>query len=173
MFLTACSPKFMKTWLLWSYFSCTENFNQVLNLITSHHVHPRQLLTFSITPLSRTAAGSVWTNRGPDLVGIMCCCEPTVTWSVPGSACPDDIDSTNGWIPTDIHVRIYAETEYFNRSQHYRITPEEQPRMTMSSGFFQESIHLPPKSVNIKAIGSPMNMMAGEQQQSIWLAVNV
>ena len=52
------------------------------------------------------------------------------------SACPDDIDPFNGRIPTDIHVRIYAETEHFNRSQHYRITPEEQSRITMSSGFF-------------------------------------
>ncbi|WP_308204364.1 DUF1989 domain-containing protein [Mycolicibacterium pyrenivorans] len=26
------------------------------------------------------------------------------------SACPDDIDAANGWMPTDIHVRVYDST---------------------------------------------------------------
>lgn len=51
------------------------------------------------------------------------------------SACPDDIDPSNGWIPTDIFVRIYDEFQEFPRSQHYRLDPKEQPRMTQSSGF--------------------------------------
>lgn len=51
------------------------------------------------------------------------------------SACPDDIDPANGWNPTDIHVRIYDSELEFPRAIAHRITPEELPRMTKTSGF--------------------------------------
>lgn len=135
MFLTACSPKFYEDSGYFGHISCTENFNQVLK---PYHIASR----------ASWPAINFFYNTFVEDCGRIGMDEP---WSRPGdyvllranrdlicasSACPDDIDPSNGWIPTDIHVRIYAETEYFNRSQHYRITPEEQPRMTMSSGFF-------------------------------------
>ncbi len=51
------------------------------------------------------------------------------------SACPDDIDATNAWNPTDIHVRIYAAENSFSRAVAYRMTPDAEPRLTRETGF--------------------------------------
>lgn len=68
----------------------------------------------------------------------MSCLKQNVTYCVHYSACPDDIDTSNGWIPTDIFIRIYDEDQSFPPSKHYRIDPKERPRMTQSSGFFSQ-----------------------------------
>ncbi|MDO6805198.1 hypothetical protein Q4595_22290, partial [Wenyingzhuangia sp. 1_MG-2023] len=51
------------------------------------------------------------------------------------SACPEDVDSANGWCPTDIHVRVYDAEQTFPRSVAWRDIPEELPRMTQQTGF--------------------------------------
>ncbi|ANF83398.1 aminomethyltransferase (plasmid) [Acinetobacter sp. NCu2D-2] len=135
MFLTACSPKFYNDAGYFGHISCSDNFNQILK-------------NYGIAPRTSWPAINFFYNTMVEHCGTISMDEP---WSQPGdyilmranrdlvcasSACPDDIDPSNGWIPTDIHIRIYAETETFKRSQHYRLLPEEQPRMTQSSGFF-------------------------------------
>ena len=135
MFLTACSPKFYNDSGYFEHVSCSDNFNQILK-------------KYGIATRSSWPAINFFYNTFVQDCGTISMDEP---WSRAGdyvlmranrdllcasSACPDDIDPSNGWVPTDIHVRIYDETEQFERSQHYRILPEEQPRMTMSSGFF-------------------------------------
>ena len=128
MFLTACSPKFYNDAGYFGHISCTDNFNQVLK-------------PYGIAARDAWPAINFFYNTFVQDCGSIGLDEP---WSRPGdyvllranrdlvcasSACPDEIDPSNGWVPTDIHVRIYAETEEFKRSQHYRIHPEEQPRM--------------------------------------------
>ncbi|MFU8926122.1 DUF1989 domain-containing protein [Acinetobacter puyangensis] len=135
MFLTACSPKFYEDSGYFGHISCTENFNQVLKC-------------HGIAAKTAWPAINFFYNTQVEACGTISMDEP---WSRPGdyvllraakdlvcasSACPDDIDASNGWIPTDIHVRIYDEREYFPRSIAYRITPEEMPRMTKNSAFY-------------------------------------
>lgn len=135
MFLTACSPKFYNDLGYFEHISCTENFN---------HLLAKQ----GISPRSSWPAINFFYNTFVQSCGQIGMDEP---WSKAGdyvlmraerdlvcasSACPDDVDPSNGWVPTDIHVRIYAEHEHFPRSQHYRVLPEEQPRMTQTSGFY-------------------------------------
>ncbi len=134
MFLTACSPKFYEDSGYFGHISCTDNFNQIL----SKHGIQRK---------SAWPAINFFYNTQVEPCGTISMDEP---WSRPGdyvlmraqkdllcasSACPDDIDPSNGWVPTDIHVRIYDESQCFPRSQPYRLAPEELPRMTKMSGF--------------------------------------
>ena len=51
------------------------------------------------------------------------------------SACPCDVDEANGWNPTDIQVRTYAETNSFSRSIGYRKSPEAPLEHTKETGF--------------------------------------
>ena len=51
------------------------------------------------------------------------------------TACPCDIDPTNGWNPTDIQVRVYKENEDFKRSIGWRKTPEADVEPTKETGF--------------------------------------
>ncbi len=51
------------------------------------------------------------------------------------TACPSDIDATNGWDPTDIQVRVYGENEIFKRSIGWRASVESDMNETQKTGF--------------------------------------
>ena len=51
------------------------------------------------------------------------------------TACPDDIDATNAWNPTDIHVRVYPARNNFSRAIAYRMTPESEAKLTRETPF--------------------------------------
>lgn len=51
------------------------------------------------------------------------------------TACPCDIDPTNGWNPTDIQVRVYKENQDFKRSIGWRKTPEADVEPTKETSF--------------------------------------
>ncbi len=52
------------------------------------------------------------------------------------TGCPCDIDSANGWNPTDIQVRTYSQNEDFRASIGYRKTPEGEMVETKKTSFF-------------------------------------
>jgi len=51
------------------------------------------------------------------------------------TACPSDIDATNGWNPTDIQVRVYGADETFERSIGWRASVEMDLQDTRKTGF--------------------------------------
>ena len=51
------------------------------------------------------------------------------------SACPDDIDATNAWNPTDIHVRVYPATQEHPKAIAFRMKPDAEPRLTRETAF--------------------------------------
>jgi aminomethyltransferase len=51
------------------------------------------------------------------------------------SACPDDIDPTNAWNPTDIHVRVYPAKNIFKKAIAFRMKPDSDPVLTKETGF--------------------------------------
>ncbi|HEC75114.1 MAG TPA: DUF1989 domain-containing protein, partial [Methylophaga aminisulfidivorans] len=133
-FMFACTPKFYEDSGYFGHVSCTDNFNRVL-------------APYGIAPRAGWPAINLFFNTEIGACGTVFMDEP---WSRAGdyvliradrdllcgsSACPDDIDSSNGWNPTDIHVRIYGAENEFPRSIAHRTTPEELPRMTKFSGF--------------------------------------
>lgn len=53
------------------------------------------------------------------------------------TACPCDVDSANGWNPTDIQVRTYGKNEDFKRSHGYRKSAEADLEATKRTGFHE------------------------------------
>ncbi|MFP6704569.1 MAG: DUF1989 domain-containing protein [Alphaproteobacteria bacterium] len=51
------------------------------------------------------------------------------------TACPCDVDSANGWNPTDIQARVYGKNEDFERSVGWRKTPEADVEDTKRTPF--------------------------------------
>ncbi|WP_321326321.1 DUF1989 domain-containing protein [Thiomicrorhabdus sp.] len=140
-FLFACTPKYYEDQGYFGHINCTDNFN-------------KNLSQYGIKPRRGWPAINFFFNTYAEPCGTMNFAEP---WSRPGdyvlmranrdllcasSACPDDIDPANGWQPTDIHVRIYGESEEFPRSIAYRTIPEELSRMTKQTGFHSRTSKL-------------------------------
>ena len=133
-FLLACTAKYYEDAGYPGHPSCSENFN-------------RALQPYEIAPRPGWAALNFFFNTEVDCTGAIVGGE---AWSRPGdyvllqakrdllcatSACPDDIDSANGWHPTPIHVRIYDAGESFERAIGRRATADAPVRLTKSSAF--------------------------------------
>ena len=130
----ACTNRFYEDAGYPGHPSCSDNFNKVLE-------------QYGLAQRPGWQAVNLFYNTGISAQNAIFLDDP---WSRPGdyvlmratkdlvcgsSACPDDIDATNAWNPTDIHVRIYAAENTFSRAVAYRMTPDAEPRLTRESGF--------------------------------------
>jgi aminomethyltransferase len=130
----ACTARFYEDAGYPGHPSCSENFNFALD-------------RFGLDRRRGWQAVNLFYNTGVSAANAIFLDDP---WSRPGdyvllramkdlvcasSACPDDIDATNAWNPTDIHVRIYDSKNSFSRAVAYRMTPDAEPRLTRETGF--------------------------------------
>jgi len=131
----ACTNRFYEDAGYPGHPSCSDNFN---NALESYGLARRPgwqavnlFYNTGITAQNAIFLDDPWSRPG-DYV-LMRAMKDLVCGS---SACPDDIDATNAWNPTDIHVRIYAAENSFSRAVAYRMTPDAEPRLTRESGFY-------------------------------------
>jgi len=130
----ACTAKYYDEAGYPGHVNCSENFNAAL-------------AAYQIAPRKGWMAMNLFFNTFFDDAYQFTFDDP---WSRPGdyvllravkdmvcvsSACPCDIDPANGWNPTDIHIRLYARESLFKRAIAYRKTPDEEPQMTLETGF--------------------------------------
>ncbi|MEO0619545.1 MAG: DUF1989 domain-containing protein [Pseudomonadota bacterium] len=135
-YATACNARYYDDMGYPGHVNCTENFNGAID-------------RFGITPREGWEAINYFYNTWIDDDHALFADE---SWSRPGdyilmraltdlvcvtSACPDDIDPGNGWEPTDIHVRTYAEKNTFSRAVAFRMTPDADPQLTKETGFHE------------------------------------
>jgi aminomethyltransferase len=133
-FALACTRKYYEDLGYFGHRNCTENFNAELD-------------PFGVAPRKGWEAVNFFYNTAFDRELVMFLDEP---WSRPGdyillralddlvcasSACPDDVDPSNGWIPTDVHVRVYSPENRFQMAIAHRVTPDADPVMTKETGF--------------------------------------
>lgn len=130
----ACNPKYYEDRGYPGHVNCTENFNA-------------QLERYRIAARKGWPALNLFYNTAFDDANLLVFDEP---WSRPGdyvlmramtdlvcasSACPDDIDPSNAWVPTDVHVRVYDAERKFSMAISHRVTPESEASLTKQTAF--------------------------------------
>jgi len=130
----ACNARYYDDQGYPGHVNCTDNFNA-------------ELAPYGIAARKGWMALNFFYNTRIDDQNVLYFDEP---WSRPGdyvllraltdlvcvsSACPDDIDPSNGWNPTDIHVRTYSDKQRFSRGVAYRMTPDAEPQLTRETAF--------------------------------------
>ncbi|MFG1371767.1 DUF1989 domain-containing protein [Xanthobacter oligotrophicus] len=135
-FALACSAKYYEDMGYPGHANCSDNFNTVLS-------------PYGIRTRAGWPAINFFYNTAVDHTNALTMDEP---WSRPGdyvlmkaltdlvcatSSCADDIDPANGWVPTDIHVRVYDGAETFSRGTAFRMNAAAEPRLTRESAFHQ------------------------------------
>jgi aminomethyltransferase len=133
-FALACNAKYYEDMGYPGHVNCTDNFNG-------------QLGPFGIAARRGWPALNFFYNTFFSEANQLFFDEP---WSRPGdyvllramtdlvcasSACPDDIDPANAWIPTDIHVRVYPAERRFSMAIAHRVTPDAEPKLTQQTAF--------------------------------------
>lgn len=130
----ACNPKYYEDLGYPGHVNCTDNFNA-------------QLAPYDIAARKGWPGLNLFYNTAFDASSQLVFDEP---WSRPGdyvlmraatdlvcasSACPDDIDPANAWVPTDIHVRVYDAERKFSMAIAHRVTPESPADLTQQTAF--------------------------------------
>ena len=133
-FALACQAKYYEDMGYPGHINCTDNFNGAL-------------AAFEIAPRKGWEALNFFYNTAFDCNLQLVSDEP---WSRPGdyvmlraltdlvcasSACPDDIDPSNGWEVTDVHVRVYSPENRFSLAIAHRVTADAPPVLTRETAF--------------------------------------
>ena len=133
-FALACTARYYEAQGYFGHDNCSDNLS-------------RALAAHGVTGRAGWPAINFFFNTGVDAHQHLTLDEP---WSRPGdyvllramtdlvcasSSCPDDIDPANGWLPTDIHIRVYSEKERFSIAMATRKSPDADPVLTRESGF--------------------------------------
>ena len=133
-FALACHSKYYADMGYPDHVNCTDNFN-------------RSLASFGVAARSGWPGLNLFYNTSFDAHNQLVGDEP---WSRPGdyvlmraqkdlvcasSSCPDDIDPSNAWVPTDIHVRVYDAERKFAMAVATRVTPDAPAQLTKQTGF--------------------------------------
>ncbi len=130
----ACTARFYEDQGYPGHPSCSENFNT-------------ELAPYGVGPRGGWPCINLFYNTGLSAQQAIFLDDP---WSRPGdyvllramtdlvcasSACPDDIDATNAWNPTDIHVRVYPARHDFSKAIAFRMAPDSEPKLTRETAF--------------------------------------
>lgn len=130
----ACTARYYEDLGYPGHVNCSDNMNA-------------DLARWSVAPRAGWPAINFFFNTMIDDANALGMDEP---WSRPGdyvllraltdlvcvsTACPCDVDAANGWNPTEISVRTYAETERVRPSIGWRKSPEDPVQDTKETGF--------------------------------------
>lgn len=153
-FALACTARYYESHGYFGHANCSDNISRAM---AKHGVAARP----------GWPAINFFYNTGVDAHQHLTMDEP---WSRPGdyvllramsdlvcasSSCPDDIDPANGWQPTDIHIRVYAQQERFSIAMATRKTPDSDPVLTRESGFHPGTAALTKQHVDYKGFWTP------------------
>jgi len=133
-FALACQAKYYEDLGYPGHINCTDNFNGAV-------------APFGVGARKGWEALNFFYNTAFDSNMQLVSDEP---WSRPGdyvmlramdelvcasSACPDDIDPSNAWEVTDIHVRVYPPQNKFSVAIARRVTADAEPVLTQETAF--------------------------------------
>ncbi len=153
-FALACQAKYYEDLGYPGHINCTENFNGALS-------------EFEIAPRRGWEALNFFYNTGFDCDMQMVMDEP---WSRPGdyvmmraledlvcasSACPDDVDPSNAWEVTDVHVRVYPPENRFSMAIAHRVTADAPPVLTQETAFHERESALTKSFVEYRGYWLP------------------
>ncbi len=153
-FALACQAKYYEDLGYPGHVNCTDNFNRALN-------------PFPIAPRKGWEALNFFYNTAFDSNMQLISDEP---WSRPGdyvmlralsdlvcasSACPDDIDPSNAWEVTDVHVRVYPPENRFSVAIAHRVTADAPPILTQETAFHPRTSQLTKSFVEYRGYWLP------------------
>ncbi len=163
----ACNAKYYEDMGYPGHVNCSDNFNA-------------ELKAYAIEPRTGWPALNLFYNTAFDAHNMLVFDEP---WSRPGdyvlmraakdlvcasSACPDDIDASNAWVPTDVHVRVYDAERKFSMAIAHRVTPESDATLTKETGFHSRTSALTRQFTEYRGYWLPASYDNHGPQEEYW-----
>jgi aminomethyltransferase len=163
----ACNAKYYEDMGYPGHVNCTDNFNA-------------QIARYGVAARKGWPALNLFYNTMFDDDNLLVFDEP---WSRPGdyvlmraatdlvcasSACPDDIDPANAWVPTDVHVRVYDARRRFSMAIAHRVTPESEATLSRETAFHERTSALTRQFVEYRGYWLPSSFDGHGAQEEYW-----
>jgi len=166
-FLLACTAKYYEDMGYPGHANCSDNFNRV---ITPYGVRARAgwpALNFFYNTFVQ-ADGTIGSDEPWSRPGDYVLLRALTDLVCASSSCADDIDPANAWQPTDIQVRVYAQSAAFSRGNANRMTPDAAPELTRASGFHVRTSALTRSFVDYKGFWTATGYAANGPIEEYW-----
>ncbi|MFA5956014.1 DUF1989 domain-containing protein [Hyphomicrobium sp.] len=133
-FNLACTTRYYEDMGYFGHPNCTDNFNDALKdyPIGSYKGWPAINFFFNTNVDSHN---NIWSDEPWSRPGDYVMMRALTDLVCGTSACPADIDASNGWNLTEIHVRVYPKDTPFKRAIGYRMASDAPLQLTRESGF--------------------------------------
>ncbi len=153
-FALACQAKYYEDLGYPGHVNCTDNFNAALR---DYPIGARKgwpaLNLFYNTVFDRNLQlvnDEPWSRPG-DYVLLRAMSDLVCA----SSACPDDVDPSNGWEVTDVHVRVYSPQNRFSTAIARRVTADAEAVLTRETAFHSRTAELTKSFVEYRGYWLP------------------
>lgn len=166
-FAYACTAKYYEDKGYPGHANCSDNFNQVLEPygVPSRPGWPA-INFFYNTILS--ADGGIGLDEPWSRPGDYVLLRALTDLVCASSSCSDDVDPANGWVPTDIQIRVYPKENDFSRAIVHRMTPDSPPILTRETGFHARIAPLSRRMVEYRNFWLPQSFQGYEPIDEYW-----
>jgi aminomethyltransferase len=163
----ACTSKYYEDRGYFGHINCSDNFNKVL---APYEIRSRRgwpainffYNTFLDGP-THIFLDEPWSRPG-DYVLLRAMTDLVCA----SSACPDDIDPANGWVPTPIGVRVYPGTAKFSQGVAHRVTANAEPVLTKETGFSERIRALTGRMTEYRGYWLPTSFAGYGPEEEYW-----
>jgi aminomethyltransferase len=153
-FALACQAKYYEDLGYPGHINCTDNFNGALRAFEIASRKGWEALNFFYnTAFDRNmqlVADEPWSRPG-DYVMVRALTDLVCA----SSACPDDVDPSNAWEVTDVHVRVYPSTNRFSLAIARRVTADAPAVLTRETAFHSRTSALTKSFVEYRGYWLP------------------
>lgn len=163
----ACTPRFYEDMGYPGHVSCSENFNQVLAPF-GLAARPGWTAVNLYYNTALNAQHGIFLDDSYSRPGDYVLLQASTDLVCGSSACPDDIDATNSWVPTDVHVRVYPAKNVFSKAVAFRMTPDAEPKLTRKTGFHPRTSTLTRNFVEYRGFWLPNQFNNHGPQDEYW-----
>jgi aminomethyltransferase len=153
-FALACQAKYYEDLGYPGHVNCTDNFNGVLAPFTVRARRGWEALNFfyntAFDSNMQLIFDEPWSRPG-DYVMLRALSDLVCA----SSACPDDIDPSNAWEVTDVHIRVYPPENRFSMAIARRVTADAEPELTRETAFHARTSELTKSFVEYRGYWLP------------------
>jgi aminomethyltransferase len=133
-FNLACTTRYYEDMGYFGHPNCSDNFNDALKDYPVGNYRGWPAINFFFNT-NVDCHNNIWSDEPWSRPGDYVMMRALTDLVCGTSACPADIDASNGWNLTEIHVRVYPKDTPFKRSIGYRMAPDAPMQLTRESGF--------------------------------------
>jgi aminomethyltransferase len=166
-FNLACTARYYEDMGYFGHRNCSDNFNAALAPYAIEDRRGWPAINFFFNT-NVGANNVIWSDepwsRAGDYV-LMRALDDLVCGT---SSCPSDIDPSNGWNLTPIHVRVYSRDSMFKRATGHRMTPDSPVQMTRESGFHPRTSALTRAYTNYRGFWLPTSYPKHGPVEEYW-----